>query len=96
MAGGVLVGAYTFDGPDVCDDGRVGIFLEDGYWTHRDAAVVFKRLDRATGEVRYIYHGNDGTSMPWNDTAQLDYTKAEVREAVIEPLRAVLVEQHAE
>ena len=22
--------------------------------------------------ARYIYHGNDGTSMPWNDTAQLE------------------------
>ena len=39
-----------------------------------------------TGEDRFIYHGNDGTSMPWNDTAQLDYTKAEVRHAVIETI----------
>ena len=38
-----------------------------------------------TGEVRYLYHGNDGTNMPWNDTAQLDYLKPEVREAVIQP-----------
>ncbi len=44
---------------------------------------MFKRVDRATGDVRFIYHGNDGTSMPWNDTAQLDYLKAEVREAVM-------------
>ncbi|HEU6440350.1 MAG TPA: alpha-amylase, partial [Terriglobales bacterium] len=34
----------------------------------------------------YIYHGNDGTSMPWNDTAQLDYLKPEVREAVIQTI----------
>ncbi len=33
---------------------------------------------------RYIYHGNDGTSFPWNDTAQLDYTNPVVREAVIQ------------
>ena len=33
---------------------------------------------RATGETRYIYHGNDGTHMPWNDTAQLDFLKPEV------------------
>ena len=39
----------------------------------RDAAVVFRRRDQASGETRYIYHGNDGTSFPWNDTAQLDY-----------------------
>ena len=43
----------------------------------------------ATGDVRYIYHGNDGTSMPWNDTAQLDYSKAEVREAVIQTILQV-------
>ncbi|RYG67324.1 alpha-amylase, partial [bacterium] len=70
---------YSFDGPDLSTDPRVGVFIEDGYWTRTDAAVVFKRLDRHTGDVRYVYHGNDGTSMPWNDTAQLDYMKAEVR-----------------
>ncbi|HEV8401650.1 MAG TPA: hypothetical protein VGQ31_01310, partial [Candidatus Limnocylindrales bacterium] len=31
----------------------------------------------------YIYHGNDGTSFPWNDTAQLDFLQADVREVVI-------------
>ncbi len=74
---------YTFNGPDLSDDPRVGVFIEDGYWRRTDAAVVFKRVDLHSGDVRYIYHGNDGTSMPWNDTAQLDYTKKEVREAVI-------------
>jgi hypothetical protein len=64
----------------------VGIFLEDHYYEKTDAAVVFKRIDRWTGDVRYIYHGNDGTSMPWNDTAQLDYLKKEVREAVIQTI----------
>ena len=29
-----------------------------------------------SGETRYIYHGNDGTTFAWNDTAQLDYSKA--------------------
>jgi hypothetical protein len=61
----------------------VGIFLEDHYYNHSDAAVVFKRVDYQSGETRYIYHGNDGTTMPWNDTAQLDYSKAYVREVVI-------------
>jgi hypothetical protein len=51
--------------------------------------VVFKRVDRETGDERFIYHGNDGTSMPWNDTAQLDYLKPEVREAVIQTILAV-------
>lgn len=78
--------AYRFGGPDLSDDGRVGIFLEEGYWSKTDAAVVFRRHDRHTGQDRFIYHGNDGTSMPWNDTAQLDYTKAEVRQAIIETI----------
>ena len=77
---------YTFNGTDLSNDSRVGIFLEDHYYEKTDAAVVFKRLDRWTGSARYIYHGNDGTSMPWNDTAQLDYSRAEVREAVIQSI----------
>ena len=81
--------AYSFTGPDLSDDERVGIFIEDGYWRHADAAVVFKRVDRFTGDERFVYHGNDGTSMPWNDTAQLDYAKPEVREAVIQTILAV-------
>ncbi|MBE9502758.1 MAG: alpha-amylase [Proteobacteria bacterium] len=78
--------SYSFDGPDLSDDDRVGIFIEDGYWNKTDAAVVFKRLDRHSGDVKYVYHGNDGTQMPWNDTAQLNYLKSEVREAVIQTI----------
>ena len=33
--------------------------------------------------TRFIYHGNDGTSFPWNDTAQLDYLNPAAREQVI-------------
>lgn len=77
---------YTFNGPDLSDDDRVGLYIEDGYWSKTDAAVVFKRVDKHTGDTRYIYHGNDGTSMPWNDTAQLNYLVAEVREAVIQTI----------
>jgi glycosidase len=75
--------SYVFSGDDLSSDERVTIQLEDHYWDSSDAAVVFKRIDRASGETRYIYHGNDGTSFPWNDTAQLDYLRPEVREAVI-------------
>jgi len=64
----------------------VGIHLEDHYFDRSDAAVVFKRVDRQNGHERYIYHGNDGTRMPWNDTAQLNYLKPEVREAVIQTI----------
>lgn len=78
--------SYQFNGPDVSSDGRVEIKIEDHYFDRSDAAVVFRRVDRWTGETRYIYHGNDGTSFPWNDTAQLDYLKAEVREAVIQTI----------
>jgi glycosidase len=78
--------SYTFNGPDWSSDPRVGIFIEDHYFNHSDAAVVFKRLDRWTGSEKYIYHGNDGTSFPWNDTAQLNYLQAEVREAVIQTI----------
>ncbi len=75
---------YSFNGPNLANDPRAGIFLEDHYYDRTDAAVVFKRVDFHTGDTRYIYHGNDGTSMPWNDTAQLDFLNPETREAVIQ------------
>ncbi len=78
--------SYSFKSEDLSDDLRVGIYLEDHYYDKTDAAVVFQRRDLQTGDIKYIYHGNDGTSFPWNDTAQLDYTKAEVREAVIQTI----------
>jgi glycosidase len=78
--------SYSFDGPDLSDDERVSLYVEDHYYDRSDAAVVFKRVDRWTGREQYIYHGNDGTSMPWNDTAQLNYLNPEVREAVIQTI----------
>jgi glycosidase len=80
---------YTFNGPNLSWDERVGIFLEDHYYDSSDAAVVFKRVDYHTGDSRYIYHGNDGTSMPWNDTAQLNYLLPEVRDSIIEEILSV-------
>ncbi len=77
---------YSFNGPNLSWDGRVGIYLEDHYYDRSDAAVVFKRVDHYTGDTRYIYHGNDGTSMPWNDTAQLNYLNPEMREAMIQTI----------
>ena len=77
---------YSFNGADLSNDSRVGIQIEDHYYDKTDAAVVFKRFDRWTGDTRFVYHGNDGTSMPWNDTAQLDYSKPEVREAIIQTI----------
>jgi glycosidase len=78
--------SYQFNGPDLSWDKRVGIFIEDHYYDSSDAAVVFKRKDYWTGSEKFIYHGNDGTSMPWNDTAQLNYLIPEVREAVIQTI----------
>ncbi len=77
---------YSFDGPDLSGDGRVEIKIEDHYYQRSDAAVVFRRRDRWTNDTRYIYHGNDGTSFPWNDTAQLNYLRADTREAVIQTI----------
>lgn len=78
--------SYMFNGANLATDPRVTIQIEDHYFDKTDAAVVFKRTDNATGEARYIYHGNDGTSFPWNDTAQLDYLQAQVREGVIQTI----------
>ncbi|MCX8057420.1 MAG: alpha-amylase family glycosyl hydrolase, partial [Ignavibacteria bacterium] len=75
--------SYSFTGPNLSEHPDFQIRIEDKYWTRQDAAVVFQLIENKTGKVRYIYHGNDGTNMPWNDTAQLNFLKAEVREAVI-------------
>ncbi|HBF41505.1 MAG TPA: alpha-amylase, partial [Anaerolineaceae bacterium] len=81
--------AYTFNGPDLSSDPGSVVQIEDHYYDRTDAAVVFRRIDKASGETRFIYHGNDGTSMPWNDTAQLNYLDPQVREAVIQTILEV-------
>lgn len=78
--------SHTFNGPNLSSNPGVGIYIEDHYFDRSDAAVEFKRVDYSSGHTRYIYHGNDGTSMPWNDTAQLDYLNPQVREAVIQTI----------
>lgn len=78
--------SYSFTGPDLSWHGEVGIYIEDHYYDRSDAAVIFKRVDRKDGKELYLYHGNDGTRMPWNDTAQLNFLKEEVREAVIQTI----------
>lgn len=77
---------YTFNGVDLSPDPRCSIYLEDHYYDKTDAAVVFKYVDNWTGADRYIYHGNDGTDLPWNDTAQLNFLRKDVREQVIETI----------
>jgi len=78
--------SYTFNGPNLSEDPRGDIFIEDHYYDRTDAAVVFKYHDRGKHQDHYIYHGNDGTTMPWNDTAQLNYLDPNVREAVIQTI----------
>ncbi len=78
--------SYNFNGPDLSSDSRVEIKIEDHYYDQSDAAVVFRLRHHYDGTTRYIYHGNDGTSFAWNDTAQLDYSKAHVREHVIQTI----------
>jgi glycosidase/sulfur relay (sulfurtransferase) DsrC/TusE family protein len=80
---------YTFTGGNLSNRKDITVQIEDHYYTRTDAAVVFRRTDNNTGDTRYIYHGNDGTSMPWNDTAQIDFLNTEAREAVIRTIVGV-------
>ena len=77
---------YQFNGPDISPDSRVEIKIEDHYYDQTDAAVAFRVRYHHDGSTRFIYHGNDGTSFAWNDTAQLDYSKAYVREHVMQTI----------
>ncbi len=77
---------YSFYSPNLSDDSRVEVRIEDKYYSREDAAVVFQRRDTRTGAVKYIYHGNDGTHMPWNDTAQLNLLNPEVKESLIQTI----------
>ena len=80
---------YTFSGENLSTDGRISIYLEDHYYSKTDCAVCYKRVDNQTGDVTYIYHGNDGTGMAWNDTAQIDFLNPTAREAVIQQILKV-------
>ena len=77
---------YSFNGENLSQDGRISLFLEDHYYSKNDCSVVFKRVDNYTGDTRYIYHGNDGTGLPWNDTAQIDFLNPQAREAVMQEI----------
>ena len=78
--------AYSFNGPDLSSDSRVEIKIDDRYYDQSDAAVAFR--------LRHHCERRDPLRLPrqrrhpfaWNDTAQLDYSKAEVREHVIQTI----------
>ena len=80
---------YRFEGPDLSIDPNVEIKIEDHYFDQTDAAVVFRLRNRGSGKTDFVFHGNDGTTFAWNDTAQLDYSKAHVREQVIQTILEV-------
>jgi glycosidase len=80
---------YNFNCGNLSGRNDITVQIEEHYFTRSDAAVVFRRIDNRTGETRFIYHGNDGTSMPWNDTAQIDFLNPEAREAVIRTIIGV-------
>jgi len=80
---------YNYNCGNLSGRDDITVQIEEHYFSRSDAAVVFKRIDNRSGETRYIYHGNDGTSMPWNDTAQIDFLNPEAREAVINTIVGV-------
>ncbi|MDR0502898.1 MAG: alpha-amylase [Treponema sp.] len=80
---------YNYNCGNLSGRDDITVQIEEHYFSRSDAAVVFKRIDNSTGETRFIYHGNDGTSMPWNDTAQIDFLNPEAREAVIRTIIGV-------
>ncbi len=73
---------WKFETPDLSPDPEVAIRLEEGYYAQTDTAEVFEYKSKKMGQPLYIFHGNDGTSMPWNDTAQLNYLNPDTRKAM--------------
>lgn len=81
--------SYAFNGENLSKYEGYEIKIEDHYYDRTDAAVVFLFKNLNSSETRFIYHGNDGTTMPWNDTAQLNYLIHDVREAVYQTILSV-------
>jgi hypothetical protein len=76
------VPTWEYNSEDLSPREGIQIRIEDGYYTQQEAAEAFQYTTTEGSEPLFIYHGNDGTSMPWNDTAQLDYLNPHVREEV--------------
>ena len=65
---------YRFTGPDLsCDDGIEHPHRGRLLGPQRRGGGLPAHATTAAAGSRYIYHGNDGTHMPWNDTAQLNF-----------------------
>ncbi|MDR0909914.1 MAG: alpha-amylase [Spirochaetaceae bacterium] len=80
---------YQYGSGNLSNNDNVVVQIEDHYYNNTDCAVVFHYYNKWENRHRYIYHGNDGTSMPWNDTAQIDFLNPEAREAVIQTIVGV-------
>lgn len=79
--------SYSFSGRNLSGSEQLDIRIEDHYYDRQDAAVVFRYQNRLLSDTPlYIYHGNDGTHVPWNDTAQLNYLNPQVRRKMIETI----------
>lgn len=78
--------SYRFNQENLSSHPNLTIKIEDHYYTREDASVVFEVKNLKENKTRYIYHGNDGTSMPWNDTAQIDFLNPQAKEAVIQEI----------
>ena len=75
---------FEYNSPNLSSDPRAEIRIEEGYFTQTGAAEVFQFRCNTSEKNLYMYHGNDGTSMPWNDTVQLNYLNQKTRTAVRE------------
>src|SRR4030065_919399 len=51
--------SYSFNGPNLNEDGRGAIHIEDHYYDRTDAAVVFKYHDHREEKTYFVYLGND-------------------------------------
>ena len=52
----------------------------------RDNPGAFRAIDTPSGDVRFIACGRDPYYLPWNDVAQLDYSNADTRAAMVDVL----------
>ena len=83
---------YTFAGPDLSADPRVGIVLEDHYWDDSDAAVVFKRFDRgdrrrrATSTTATTARASRGTTRP-SSTSSTPAVREQVIQTILDVAR---------
>ena len=55
---------FEYNSPNLSSDPRAEIRIEEGYFTQTGAAEVFQFRYNSSEKNIYMYHGNDGTSMP--------------------------------